>query len=183
MDQIIVKKKLERKRKKRKKIKNYTKGFFLALLFAMFCVFLIDRFVISVLTIDGNSMQSTLFEGDKVLVSKLNISEEKIEKDDIIFFKGTDDRSYIKRVIGVPGDVVEIVNNKVLINGIQKIEDYTRGESTETYNQNKWFVGSGEYFVLGDNRLKNSSKDSRIFGTIKIDQVKGKVIYNFSSER
>lgn len=144
---------------------------------------MIDKFVISVITVEGDSMKNTLIENDKILVKKIGIKTSNINVEDIVYFKGVDERYYLKRIIAVPGDVVEIVNDKVIVNGVQKNEEYTNGKKTEFYSQNKWFIKENQYFVLGDNRDKNSSKDSRIFGTIRIDQIKGKVIHNFNSER
>lgn len=144
---------------------------------------MIDKFVISVITVEGDSMKNTLIENDKILVRKIGIKTSNINVEDIVYFKGVDERYYLKRIIAVPGDVVEIVNDKVIVNGVQKNEEYTNGKKTEFYSQNKWFIKENQYFVLGDNRDKNSSKDSRIFGTIRIDQIKGKVIHNFNSER
>lgn len=128
-------------------------------------------------------MKNTLKENDKILVQRVGIKTSNIHTGDIVYFKGTDNRYYLKRVIAVAGDVVEIVNDKVIVNGVQKNEEYTNGKKTEAYSQNKWFIKENKYFVLGDNRSKNSSKDSRIFGTIGIEQIKGKVIYNFNAER
>lgn len=144
---------------------------------------MIDKFVISVITVEGDSMKNTLIENDKILVKKIGIKTSNINVEDIVYFKGVDERYYLKRIIAVPGDVVEIVNDKVIVNGVQKNEEYANGKKTEFYSQNKWFIKENQYFVLGDNRDKNSSKDSRIFGTIRIDQIKGKVIHNFNSER
>lgn len=183
MDQRLERKSKLRKRIKRKKIKNITKLIFISLFIALGVVFILDTFFVSVLNVEGDSMQKTLYQGDKLIVSKFGISTNKLKSDDIVYFKGSDDKYYIKRIVAVPGDVVEIVNGIVLVNGIQKIENYIIGNKTETYNQNKWFVEENEFFVLGDNRTKNSSKDSRVFGNIKISQIKGKVIHNFSSER
>lgn len=150
------------------------------LIISMILVFIVDKFFFSIVTVEGDSMQRTFYDGDKVLLKKIGIKSDDIEVDDIISFKGTDGKHYLKRVIGKHGDVIEVVNDKVLVNGVQKIEDYIKGEKTQVYSQNKWFVRDDEFFVLGDNRLKDSSKDSRIFGNIKIDQIEGKVIHGFN---
>lgn len=141
---------------------------------------IVDKYFFSIVTIEGNSMQRTFYEGDKILVNKFNIDVEDIKQDDIIYFEGDDSRLYVKRVIGLPGDIVEVINNKLFINGKQKIEDYTRGDETQVYDQDKWFVGENEFFVLGDNRYRDLSKDSRLFGTININQIKGVFVMNFS---
>lgn len=183
MDSRLERKKIKRKKIKKQKIKRLFSVFAVVLFVGLTIVFITDRFFYSVFTVDGDSMQRTLYEGDKVIIKKINIKAEDLKQDDIISFIGNDERLYIKRIIGLPGDVIEIVNGKVLVNGVQKIETYIKGDITESYSQTKWFVRENEFFVLGDNRLKNLSKDSRIFGAINIEQVEGKVIYNFNIER
>lgn len=183
MDTRIERKRIKRKKIKRQRLRRLFNILAIIVFVSATVIFLTDRFFYSIVTVEGDSMQRTLYEGDRVLIKKINIKTEDLEQDDIISFVGNDERLYIKRIIGVPGDVIEIINNKVLVNGVQKIENYIKGDITQTYNQNKWFVRDDEFFVLGDNRLKDLSKDSRIFGNININQIEGKVIYNFSSER
>lgn len=183
MDSRIERNKLKRKKIKQKRLKRIFSIIAVVLFVGVTIVFLTDKFFYSVFTVDGESMQRTLYEGDKIIIQKINIKAKDLKQDDIISFIGNDERLYIKRIIGIPGDVIEIVNGKVLVNGVQKLETYIKGNITESYSQSKWFVRENEFFVLGDNRLKNKSKDSRIFGTINIEQIQGKVVYNFSGER
>ncbi|EHR33246.1 signal peptidase I [Helcococcus kunzii] len=183
MDSRVERNKLKRKKIKRKRLKRLFSIIALVFFVGVTIVFITDKFFFSVFTVDGESMQRTLYEGDKIIIQKINIKAEDLKQDDIVSFIGNDERLYIKRIIGIPGDVIEIVNGKVLVNGVQKIETYIKGNITESYSQSKWFVKENEFFVLGDNRLKNKSKDSRIFGTINIEQIEGKVVYNFNTER
>lgn len=163
---------------KRKKLFIY---FLYVIIIVMIIVFLVNKFIVSVVTVEGESMEQTLQNDDKLLIRKVGIDTEDIQVDDIIYFKGLDDRIYIKRVIAKPGDVVEIINKMVFINGIQKIEDYIVQKDTEVYDQNRWYLKDDEFFVLGDNRNKNMSRDSRLFGPININQILGKVIFDFSN--
>ncbi|MFM1525066.1 MULTISPECIES: signal peptidase I [Helcococcus] len=183
MEDILLLKEVKRKKKNRKKIINILKILGIIIAISIFVVFLVDKFLFSLVSIEGDSMQRTLYQGDKVLIKKIGIGINDLNHDDIISFKGNDDKFYIKRIIGIPGDVIEVVNGKVFINGVQKIEGYIKGVETLVYNQNKWFVTDNEVFVLGDNRLKDMSKDSRIMGNINVKHINGKVIHNFSSER
>lgn len=183
MEDILLLKEVKRKKKNRKKLINILKILGIIIAISIFVVFLVDKFLFSLVSIEGDSMQRTLYQGDKVLIKKIGIGINDLNHDDIISFKGNDDKFYIKRIIGTPGDVIEVVNGKVFINGVQKIEGYIKGVETLVYNQNKWFVTDNEVFVLGDNRLKDMSKDSRIMGNINVKQINGKVIHNFSSER
>lgn len=183
MDERILKKRRKRKIKNMKKIK-YVLMLLVLFLLTMFLIFLmVNKYIISIVRVEGNSMQRTFYEGDQILIKKIGLNQNNIFRDDIVMFEGLDGITYIKRVIGVPGDIVEIINGKVFINGVQKIEDYIKGDKTEVYDQKKWFVKEEEYFVMGDNRYKNLSKDSRIFGNIKLDKIQGKYIMNISSER
>lgn len=180
MDERILRKRRKRQSNKSKKIKRiFTYIIFIAIILILTAL-IVDKYFFSIVTIEGNSMQRTFYEGDKILVNKFNIDVEDIKQDDIIYFEGDDNRLYVKRVIGLPGDIVEVINNKIFINGKQKIEDYTRGDETQVYDQDKWFVGENEFFVLGDNRYRDLSKDSRLFGTININQIKGVFVMNFS---
>ena len=180
MDERILKKRRKRQSNKVKKIKRVFTYIILIMIIIILTAITVDRYFISIVTIEGNSMQRTFYEGDKVLVKKFNIDTKDVKQDDIIYFEGDDNRFYVKRVIGLPGDIVEVINDKIFINGKQKIEDYTRGDETQVYDQNKWFVGEDEFFVLGDNRYRDLSKDSRLFGTININQIKGIYITNIS---
>lgn len=86
--------------------------------------------------------------------------------------------SYIKRVIGVEGDRVQIVNGKVYINGEELVEDYLqKGVTTKTVYYNDVIVPEGCIYVLGDNR--DESMDSRTFGCVPLEKVEGKVILRY----
>lgn len=183
MDNRIERKRQIRKNRKRKKRLAYLKIFLFILLIAIAAMVLVNQFLVSVITVEGESMQRTLYDGDRLLVKKIGFDQDDLTYDHLVFFRGFDDRYYVKRIVGVPGDVIEIVNEKVFINGIQKIEDYIRGESTQVYDQNRWFLQENQFFVLGDNRYKDLSKDSRLFGPINFEQIEGIVMHNFSKER
>lgn len=158
---------------------------------------LINTKVFAMASVQQKSMENTLNNNDKLLVDKLSYNFNDPKKGDIIIFlkdeeKGnvleesytylkeiislnniTDSRiRYIKRVIGVPGDEINIEFGNVYVNGEKLNESYIKGE---TYSRDIKFpliVGENELFVLGDNR--EVSKDSRDFGTIKINQVEGR---------
>lgn len=141
MDERILRKRRKRQSNNAKKIKRIFTYVILIAIILMLVALIVDKYFFSVIKIEGNSMQRTFYEGDKILVKKFNIDAEDIKQDDIIYFQGEDNRFYVKRVIGLPGDIVEVINNKIFINGKQKIEDYTRGDETQVYDQDKWFVG------------------------------------------
>jgi signal peptidase I len=119
----------------------------------------------------GSSMEPTLHDGQYLIISKLIYWMRSPERGDVIVFEppGNPDEDYIKRVIGLPGEQVEIRDGIVSINGAPLKEPYI--ESPAFYS-GTWNLGAGEYFVLGDNR-RNSS-DSHSWGVLPHDNVVGK---------
>ncbi len=150
--------------------------------------------------VDGSSMLPSLVNGEMLLVNRnaydsfdlytlvdwLPGVEHADAKDftpfpgphrgDVIVFNPpvTSDKPYIKRVIGLPGDTVEIKDGSVFVNGIQLDETYLHGDTTDCQPRacDPVVVPEGEIFVLGDNRAHSS--DSRYFGTVKISEIVGK---------
>lgn len=123
--------------------------------------------------VDGLSMNPTLQHGEYVLVSRLAYKTGAPERGDIIVFSFPMDQKQdlIKRVIGLPGETIEIRSGEVLINGAKLDEPYIA--QSPVYN-GTWTVGKGQLFVLGDNR--NDSKDSHQWGLLPIENVIGKAL-------
>lgn len=130
--------------------------------------------------VDGKSMDTTLESGERLLMLKNN----NIERFDVVVFPSpaNPDKLYIKRVIGVPGDTIEYVNDKLILNGKEMDEPYLKEKQAQTQGdftfdftlQNatgKTVVPQGKYFVMGDNR--RNSLDGRSFGFIDSDSVIG----------
>lgn len=132
-------------------------------------VILIRTFIITPVRVDGDSMKNTLKNGDILLLYKLS----SIDRFDIIVLdEEKDNEKIIKRVIGLPGETVAIKKGKIYINDKVIDDDYAYGETTD---YNKVTLKDDEYFILGDNRL--ISKDSRYFGPIKDNEIKGKIVF------
>lgn len=123
--------------------------------------------------VDGLSMNPTLQHGEYVLVSRLAYKTGAPERGDIIVFSFPMDQKQdlIKRVIGLPGETIEIRSGEVLVNGAKLDEPYIA--QSPVYN-GTWTVGKGQLFVLGDNR--NDSKDSHQWGLLPIENVIGKAL-------
>lgn len=137
---------------------------------AMLLVLAITTFIKPTI-VHGTSMNPTLQDGDYLLVSKQAYTFDEPERGEIIIFPvGEDNKLYIKRVIGLPGDVITIKNGEVYINGKVDAQNYTLDGYTSG-NIDELVVPDGEVFVLGDNRL--NSIDSREIGTQEIEDVKG----------
>lgn len=123
--------------------------------------------------VDGFSMVPTLQDGEYVLVSKLSYRLGEPQHGDIIVFKypGEPPQDLIKRIIGLPGDSVQVMDMKVSVNGQPLSEPYIA--AAPAY-QGQWQVPEGFLFVLGDNR--NDSSDSRSWGFLPMENVIGKAI-------
>lgn len=141
--------------------------------------YLLVTFVVQRADVYGNSMEPVLTEGDVVLVDKLAPRLGRLDRFDMVVFRYRyrENRYYIKRIIALPGETVQISNGKILINGevleepygIERIEKAKRAEGPVV-------LGEDEYFVLGDNRNHSSdSRDSDI-GNLARDEIIGRVM-------
>ncbi|HNO66160.1 MAG TPA: signal peptidase I, partial [Tepidiformaceae bacterium] len=161
-------------------------------------VFLAVRASIQHYRVEGHSMDPTLSNGEFLLVNSLVYSKVNIDKlADLVPFWDPDEqgerhifhgpergdiiilhsrrevgRDLVKRVIGVPGDVFEIRNGTVYIDGRRLVEPYTNGEWSGNLSPVR--IPAGKYFVMGDNR--NNSLDSRAFGLVDEDDIVGKAL-------
>ncbi|HYK72585.1 MAG TPA: signal peptidase I [Pseudoneobacillus sp.] len=154
-----------------------------SIIFALAIVFICRQFIFSPVTVQGESMLPTFEDDNKIIVSKMS----KIEHFDMIVFHAPDsEENYIKRVIGLPGDQIEMKNDQLIINGKVYKEMYL-SQNRQLASQNGMdrltedfgpiTVPKDQYFVMGDNRLY--SKDSRIFGTISSKSIIGEVKFRF----
>lgn len=143
---------------------------------AIVIAFFIKTFIFNSTYVLGNSMYPTLHEKDRLFAVKLTLYFSEPNRGDIIVLEAPDDpkKDYIKRVIGISGDKVQIRDGKVYLNDELLVEKYLDEDSfTMVYNVDTWIVPDGQVFVLGDNRDEGASKDSRYFGCVAIDSVKG----------
>lgn len=123
-------------------------------------------------TVNGNSMNDTLYNGDNTLSIKAN----DIKRNDIVIIDTSSNPKFqceyiVKRVIGVPGDTIEIKNNKIYINGTVYDDIYAKGI---TENMSKKVLSDNEVFALGDNR--EHSKDSIDVGPFQVGDIEWKVV-------
>ncbi len=147
-----------------------------SIVIAVLIAFLIKRFLFYSVLVDGASMEPSLHNGDRLFTNKIPLYYNGLQHGDVISFKAPDaiDKNYIKRVIGLAGDTIEIKDGKVYRNGQELVERYIAPDSyTDIYMESEWTVGEGEIFVLGDNRLPGASNDSRFFGPIKENTIGG----------
>ena len=162
------------------KKKNETFEWVKSILGALVIAFVIRFFFFTPIVVDGESMNPTLQDKDRMVVTK--IGEPK--RFDIVVFHAPDGRDYIKRVIGLPGDSIEYKNDVLYINGKAHNEPYLEkykkrlndGTLTYSFTLKETAVGSetvpkDSLFVMGDNRRK--SNDSRDIGAIPMEKVIG----------
>lgn len=141
-------------------------------LLLMFFMFWLVNSVIGRYRIDGSSMTPTLEDSQYLIINNLAYYLNEPERGDIIVFHHPkSDINLIKRVIGLPGDTVEITNQAVTVNGVPLDEPYIK--ELPRYN-GRWTVPVGEYFVLGDNR--NNSSDSHTWLFLPKENIIGKAV-------
>ncbi|MBI5566043.1 MAG: signal peptidase I [Chloroflexi bacterium] len=138
-------------------------------------IFLVVNAVIGRFRIESVSMQPNLWEGEYVIVDKVSYSLSGPQRGDIIVFEKVSQPDLIKRVIGLPGDTVEVRPGQVLVNGTALDEPYVSNPPNYAFGPVQ--VEPGRYFVLGDNR--SNSSDSHVWGTIPGDTIVGRawIIY------
>lgn len=141
--------------------------------------FLINNFLIINAVIPSASMETTIMTGDRVFGNRLAYINSEPKYGDIVIFKYPDDETqyFIKRVIGTPGDKVEVIDGAVYINGEKKQEDFL--SVTPTGNFGPYDVPADCYFMMGDNR--DNSADSRYWINTYVhkDKILGKAFFRY----
>ena len=170
-------------RERKKKRFNSFIQFGACLIGAMVIAYIIVHFIAQRTVVDGNSMNNTLNHGDSLIVEKVSYLFGDVDRFDIVVFPHYDAAKgkevyYIKRVIGLPGETVQITDGNIYINGSKLNEDYGYYINDIPMNgydaSEEYTIGEDEYFVLGDNR--NSSIDSRKIGCISREDIEGRAV-------
>lgn len=151
------------------------------LILAVVIAVMITTFVFNATLVEGNSMNETLHDQDRLFVYKFLIDADDLKRGDIVVFRAPDDREkdYIKRVIGLPNEFVQIIDGRVYVNGERVLENYINTEYTHTEGNSEWYLADDEIFVLGDNRIDGESKDSRVLGPIHSSDIVGVAVFRF----
>ncbi|HHY65460.1 MAG TPA: signal peptidase I [Clostridiaceae bacterium] len=186
-----------------RKILKEILGWVLAIILPVILVFALNIFVFTISSVSQDSMRNTLIPGDVVFYSRLSVGLDKLRRGDIILFltngkemnsfadkfkqkirdvtdvitgRGQTTERYVKRIVGLPGDVIDIrADGSVYVNGEKENKAYVRGLTPPRGMDYPITVPENCLFVMGDNR--EASKDSRDFGCISIKSVEGKAVF------
>lgn len=152
-------------------------------------VILFFIYIISIQTVTGNSMHPTYKNGNLVVVNKLVYKYSEPKRFDVVTVEDDDGKTYIKRIIGVPGDNVSYLDNKLYINDIEVEEPFKNNSKTNNFflvdvcpkkcSNNK--IPKNEYLLLGDNREDSFDSRDITFGLRKKGSIKGKILFKIFS--
>jgi signal peptidase I len=139
--------------------------------------FLIIMFLYQPVRVEGTSMQPELRDQDRLFINKFAYHFESISRGDVVVFHYPRDpeKSYIKRIIALPGDRLDIENGRVYVNGKRVQEPYVPRDYRDSRSVPEMMVPPNEYFVMGDHR--SISSDSRDFGPVERELIYGKAAF------
>ncbi len=161
----------------KKEVWSWVKTIASAAIFA----YIITTFIIVNAQVPTGSMKNTIMPGDRLIASRLSYMTGDPKRFDIAVFKFPDDETqlFVKRVIGLPGETVQIADGKVYIDGAEQPLDDSFVNGIPTGNYGPYHVPEGCYFMLGDNR--ESSKDSRFWTDqyVKKNKILGKAVFRY----
>ncbi|MDD9149389.1 MULTISPECIES: signal peptidase I [unclassified Sporolactobacillus] len=170
---------------KKEKKQNEAFTWILAIGLAVFVVLIVRSFIIGNYIVQGPSMMPTLYDGDRLVVNKIDYRFTQPKRFDVVIFHATATDDYVKRVIGLPGDKITYSNDRLYINDKKVSEPFldrykqqlAGGVLTGNFSlkglTGQMRVPKGELWVMGDNR--QNSADSRIFGFVSEKKLVGKV--------
>ena len=151
------------------------------IIFVVVVVFIVNNVLLINAKIPSESMEDTIMTGDRIFGNRLAYINKDPQRLDIVIFKYPDDETqlFIKRVIGLPGETVEIRDGKVYIDGAETPLDDSFTPEPPQGNWGPEVVPEGSYFMLGDNR--NRSKDSRFWTNtfVKKEKILGKAVLRY----
>jgi len=145
---------------------------------ALTVVLLLHYFVFNLSTVEGHSMEPTLSEKEWLFVNKVSYLFAEPERGEVVILKDPSDRPdkkefLVKRIVGIPGDIIEIRDGQLYRNSELIVERYTDTE-IEDADTEPYKLEAGMYFVMGDNRHAHASFDSRSFGAVSRDAIRGR---------
>ncbi len=158
-----------------KTLSNWARDLLFALLFSFFIIV----FVYQPVKVEGGSMEPGLEDQEHIVINKLVYRVETIERGDIVVFHYPRDtrKSFIKRVVGLPGDRIRIAYGHVFVNDEAVAEPYVPSDYLDARSFPEIVVPGNAYFVLGDHR--SMSNDSREFGPVMRSYIYGKAVFGY----
>jgi len=158
-----------------RELRIWSRDLLLALGFAV----VIIVFLYQPVKVEGTSMAPLISDQERIFINKIVYRFEPIERGDVVVFWYPLDRSksFIKRVVGLPGETVDIRKGSVYVNDERLTEPYVPPQYLDASNFGPIRVPEGEYFVMGDHR--DSSNDSRVFGTVPAGFIYGKAVFAY----
>lgn len=149
------------------------------LFLAVIIVFVIVLFLYQPVKVEGTSMMPALRDQERIFINRFGyrFGIQHVERGDMVvfWFPGDTSKSYIKRVIGLPGDLVEVDRGQVYVNGRELREEYVPDEYRDRISIPPARVPADQYFVMGDHR--SSSNDSRAWGPVPRRFIYGKAVF------
>src|SRR6202044_688755 len=156
-------------------VAHWARDLMISVVLAIFVIL----FIYQPVKVEGTSMMPTLDDQERIFINKFvyRFHFGNIDRGDtvVFWFPGDPSKSYIKRVIGMPGDRVAVDDGKVLVNGQAIVENYVPAEYRDQSSMSERVIPDGEYFVLGDHR--SSSNDSRAWGMVPRRYIYGKAVF------
>jgi len=143
---------------------------------ALVIALVIHLFVVQAMRVNGQSMEPNLHTGQRLIVEKISYLLHAPRRGDIVVVQmpAQNDELLVKRVVALAGEVVEIKNGQVYVDGVRLAEPYL---PSETPGNQRWVVGPLQTFVMGDNR--SASKDSRTFGPVQLSHIVGHALFSY----
>jgi signal peptidase I len=149
------------------------------LAFSVLIAVILIVFIYQPVKVEGTSMMPTLTDQERIFINKFtyHFGLGDIQRGDMVvfWFPLDQSKSYIKRVVGIPGDTIRIDAGQVFLNGRELDEPYVPEEYRDRVTYEEQQVPEGKYFVLGDHR--SSSSDSRTWGFVRRDAIYGKAVF------
>jgi signal peptidase I len=162
-------------RQLRRELRSWTRDLAVALALALVIII----FLYQPVKVEGTSMAPLLSDQERIFINKFVYHFEPIERGDVVVFWYPLDRSksFIKRVIGLPGETIEIRAGHLYVNGKELAEPYVPASYLDQSKFPPMVIPSNEYFVMGDHR--DSSNDSRVFGPVPRQFIYGKAVFAY----
>src|SRR5215472_1892111 len=142
-------------------------------------LFLIGVFLYQPVKVEGGSMEPSLEDQERIVINRIVYRFGSIERGDIVVFRYPRDtrKSFVKRVIGLPGDRIRIMSGRVYVNGVPLPEPYVPDDYQDARSYADTVIPNNAYFVLGDHR--SMSNDSREFGPVMRSYIYGKAVFGY----